>query len=256
MTGAARGQGRAHAVALAGLGAAVVALDVPAPMDTVGYPLGNRDDLARTCALITGAGGACLPVEADVRDAVAVDAAVREAVNAFGGIDVLVANAGIVSQANVWETSDAAWDELVATNLTGVFHCLRAAVPPMREKGFGRIVVTSSMGGLMGIPGTGAYNATKWGVIGLAKSLALEVAKEGITVNVVCPCTVATPMALPHGRIPDEETMQRARRMYPIPQPWLEVEDVTRAVVHLVTDPGVLTGVVMEIGLGSSARMH
>jgi NAD(P)-dependent dehydrogenase (short-subunit alcohol dehydrogenase family) len=256
VTGAARGQGRAHAIALAGLGAAIVALDVPAPMDTIGYPLATSEDLARTCALITEAGGVCVPVEADVRDAAALDAAVREAVTAFGGLHVMVANAGIVSQAKVWETSDAAWSELVATNLTGVFHCLRAAVPPMREAGFGRIVVTSSMGGLMGIPGTGAYNATKWGVIGLAKSLALEVAKEGITVNVVCPCTVATPMALPDGRIPDEETMERARRMYPIPRPWLDAEDVTRAVVYLVTDPGVLTGVVMEIGLGSSARMR
>ncbi len=256
VTGAARGQGRAHAIALAGLGAAVVALDVPNAMDSIGYPLATPDDLAETCSLVADAGGVCVPVEADVRDAAAVDAAVHAVVADFGSLDVLIANAGIVLQAKIWETSDTAWAELVGTNLTGVFHCMRAAVPPMRKSGFGRIVVTSSMGGRMGLPDIGAYNATKWGVIGMAKSLALEVAKEGITVNVVCPCTVATPMALPHGKIPDEETLQRAAKVNPIPEPWLEVEDVTRAVTHLVTDPGVLTGTVMEIGLGSSARQH
>lgn len=257
VTGAARGQGRSHAIALARLGAAVVALDVPAAMSSVRYPLASRDDLAETCELVTQAGGVCVTVDADVRDAAAVNAAVHTAVADLGSLDVLVANAGIVSpQAKLWETTDAMWTELVGTNLTGVFHCLRAAVEPMRRSGFGRIVVTSSMGGRMGLPDIGAYNATKWGVIGMAKSLALEVAKEGITVNVVCPCTVATPMAMPADRVPSEEIVQRAIRVNPIPEPWLEVEDVTRAVVHLVTDPGVLTGVVMEIGLGSSARLH
>lgn len=257
VTGAARGQGRSHAVALAGLGATVVALDVPDPMDSITYPLGGPDDLAQTCALIADAGGVCVPVQADVRDAVAVDTAVHTTVTELGGLDVLIANAGIVAPpTKLWETTDAMWRELVDTNLTGVFHSLRAAVKPMRRAGFGRIVVTSSMGGRMGIPDIGAYNATKWGVIGLAKSLALEVAKEGITVNVVCPCTVATPMALPQDKVPDEAIVQRAMRINPIPEPWLEAQDVTRAVVHLVTDPGVLTGVVMEIGLGSSARLH
>ncbi len=257
VTGAGRGQGRSHAVAMAKLGAAVVALDVPAPMASISYPLAGRDDLAETCALVAEAGGVCVPVEADVRDPVAIDAAVHAAVTDLGSLDVLVANAGVVSpQTKLWETTDTMWAELVGTNLTGVFHCLRAAVKPMRTTGFGRIVVTSSMGGRMGIPDIGAYNATKWGVIGMAKSLALEVAKEGITVNVVCPCTVATPMAIPPGRVPDEAIVQRAKRINPIPEPWLGAEDVTRAVMHLVTDPGVLTGVVMEIGLGGSARLN
>lgn len=257
VTGAARGQGRSHAVALAGLGATVVALDVPGPMNSIRYPLAGRDDLAQTCALVAEAGGGCVPVEADVRDATAVDAAVHTAVTELGRLDVLIANAGIVGPpTKLWETTDTMWSELVDTNLTGVFHCLRAAVKPMRQARFGRIVVTSSMGGRMGLPDIGAYNATKWGVIGMAKSLALEVAKEGITVNVVCPCTVATPMAIPADRVPDEAIVARAMKINPIPEPWLEAEDVTRAVVHLVTDPGVLTGVVMEIGLGSSARLH
>ena len=257
VTGAARGQGRSHALALAGLGATVVAVDVPAAMTSIRYPLASHDDLRRTHALIAESGGVCIPVEADVRDADAINVAVQQAVADLGSLDVLVANAGIVSPpTKLWETTDTLWAELLDTNLTGVFHCLRAAVQPMRLNGFGRIVVTSSMGGRMGLPDISAYNATKWGVIGLAKSLALEVAKDGITVNVVCPCTVATPMAIPTGTIPDDSMVQRAMRVNPIPEPWLEVEDVTRAVIHLVTDPGVLTGVVMEIGLGSSARQH
>jgi len=152
---------------------------------------------------------------------------------------------------------DEIWQQLVDTNLTGVFHTLRAAIPVMRRQRFGRIVVTSSMGGRMGIPELAAYNATKWGVIGLAKSAALEVAKEGITINVICPTTVQTPMVQPEGGddIPDD-LVRRMMRANPIPQPWLQPEDVSRGVLYLVTDPGVVTGSVLEIGLGGSARIH
>jgi NAD(P)-dependent dehydrogenase (short-subunit alcohol dehydrogenase family) len=117
--------------------------------------------------------------------------------------------------------------------------------------------VTSSMGGRMGIPELAAYNATKWGVIGLAKSAALEVAKDGITINVICPTTVQTPMVQPTGSddIPDD-LVRRMMRANPIPQPWLQPEDVSRGVLYLVNDPGVITGSVLEIGLGGSARMH
>jgi NAD(P)-dependent dehydrogenase (short-subunit alcohol dehydrogenase family) len=169
----------------------------------------------------------------------------------------VVANAGIVSTGPLDEVTDEVWQQLVDTNLTGAFHTLRAVVPVMRRQGYGRIVVTSSMGGRMGIPDLAAYNATKWGVIGMAKSVALEVAKEGITVNVICPTTVHTPMVQPVGSddVPDE-LVQRMMRANPIPRPWLEPEDVSRGLLYLVTDPGVVTGSVLEIGLGGSARIH
>jgi NAD(P)-dependent dehydrogenase (short-subunit alcohol dehydrogenase family) len=113
------------------------------------------------------------------------------------------------------------------------------------------------MGGRMGIPGLAAYNATKWGVIGLAKSVALEVARDGVTVNVVCPTTVQTPMVQPDPDVEVPDGLVRdMMRHNPIPQPWIQAEDVARAVMYLVTDPGIVTGAVMEIGLGSSARMH
>jgi SDR family mycofactocin-dependent oxidoreductase len=256
ITGGARGQGRAHALALAAEGANVVIADAPRPMNLT-YPLGTEDDLRATAKEVEELGGLCLPIVLDVRDAAAVNAAIDETVSSLGSLDILVANAGVVSTGPLEEVTDETWHQLVDTNLTGVFHTLRAAIPVMRRQRFGRIVVTSSMGGRMGIPELGPYNATKWAVIGLAKSVALEVAKEGITVNVICPTTVHTPMVQPVGSDdgPDE-LIQRMMRANPIPQPWIEPEDVTRGLLYLVTDPGVLTGSVLEVALGGSARLH
>jgi SDR family mycofactocin-dependent oxidoreductase len=265
VTGGARGQGRAHAVALASLGARVVVCDVPAPMTTVRYPLGTAEDLAETVSLIEQAGGAGIGVQADVRDAADMARVVDAAITGSGRIDILVANAGIVSTSRLWELSDEAWAEMIGTNLTGVFHAMRAVVPHMRERGHGRIVVISSLGGRTGLPGISHYSAAKWGVIGLAKSLALEVAAEGITVNVVAPTTVRTPMVVNEQTVErdangeplsDEILGKRFAAHHPIPRPWVYPEDVAREVVHLVTEPGNITGAVIEIGLGQSARMH
>jgi SDR family mycofactocin-dependent oxidoreductase len=257
ITGGARGQGRAHALALAAEGANVAIADAPRPMAGLTYPLGTEDDLRETAKQVEALGSVCLPIVMDVRDPAAVGAAVEETINRLGSLDIVLANAGIVSTGPLEEVTDEIWQQLVDTNLTGVFHTLRAAVPVMRRQRFGRIVVTSSMGGRMGIPELAAYNATKWGVIGLAKSLALEVAKEGITVNVICPTTVQTPMVQPVGGddVPDD-LVRRMMKANPIPQPWLAPEDVSRGLLYLVTDPGVVTGSVLEIGLGGSARIH
>ena len=266
VTGGARGQGRAFAVALAGLGARVVVCDVPVPMTSVRYPLGTAEDLIETVSLISQAGSTGIAVQADVRDAGAVATVADAAIAEFGRIDILVANAGIVSTSRLWELSDEAWAEMIGTNLTGVFHALRAVVPHMRERGYGRIVVISSQGGRTGLPSISHYSAAKWGVIGLAKSLALEVAAEGITVNVVAPTTVRTPMVVdertlgepgPDGvPLTDEVIGKRFAAHHPVPRPWIYPEDVAREVVHLVTDPGNITGAVIEIGLGLSARTH
>ena len=154
---------------------------------------------------------------------------------------------------------------MIDTNLTGVFHAMRAVVPHMRARRYGRIVAISSLGGLTGLPSISHYSAAKWGVIGLAKSLALEVAAEGITVNVVAPTTVRTPMVVNEATIErdangepasDEVLGRRFAAHHPIPRPWIYPEDVAREVVHLVTEPGNITGAVIEIGLGQSARMH
>jgi SDR family mycofactocin-dependent oxidoreductase len=257
ITGGARGQGRAHALALAAEGADIAAADAPGPMVDLTYPLGTEDDLRDTAKRVEELGRRCLPITVDVRDSAQVGAAVEHTLKEMGSLDIVVANAGVVSTGPLEEVSDQVWRQLVDTNLTGVFHTLRAAIPVMRRQRFGRIVVTSSMGGRMGIPRLAAYNATKWGIIGLAKSVALEVAKEGITVNVICPTTTQTPMVQPAGGddVPDE-LVRRMMKANPIPQPWLQPEDVSRGVLYLVTDPGVITGSVLEIGLGGSARIH
>jgi len=257
ITGGARGQGRAHAVALAAEGADIAAADAPGPMAGLTYPLGTEEDLRETARLVENLGRRCLPLAVDVRDSAQVAAAVDQTLHELGSLDIAVANAGIVSTGPLDEVSDQVWQQLVDTNLTGVFHTLRAVISVMRRQRFGRIVVTSSMGGRMEIPDLAAYNATKWGIIGLAKSVALEVAKEGITVNVICPTTTQTPMVQPAGGddVPDD-LVRRMMRANPIPQPWLQPEDVSRGVVYLVTDPGVITGSVLEVGLGGSARIH
>ncbi|EUA14563.1 (-)-trans-carveol dehydrogenase [Mycobacterium kansasii 732] len=257
ITGGARGQGRAHALALAAEGADIVIGDVPAPMANLSYPLGTEEELHDTAKRVEELGRRCLPITLDVRDPDQVSAAVQQTLDDLGSLDIAVANAGVVSTGPLDEVSDQVWQQLVDTNLKGTFHTLRAAIPVMRRQRYGRIVVTSSMGGRMGIPELAAYNATKWGVIGLAKSVALEVAKEGITVNVVCPTTTQTPMVQPTGSddVPDD-LVRRMMKANPIPLPWLQPEDVSRGVVYLVTDPGVITGSVLEIGLGGSARIH
>jgi NAD(P)-dependent dehydrogenase (short-subunit alcohol dehydrogenase family) len=244
-------------LALAAEGADIVVADAPGPMMGLTYPLGTEDDLRDTAKLVDDLGQRCLPITLDVRHSAQVDAAVEQAVREMGSLDIVLANAGIVSTGPLEEVTDQVWQQLLDTNLTGVFHTLRAAIPVMRRQRFGRIVVTSSMGGRMGIPELAAYNATKWGIIGLAKSVALEVAKEGITVNVVCPTTTQSPMVQPTGSadVPDD-LVRRMMKANPIPLPWLQPEDVSRGVLYLVTDPGVITGSVLEIGLGGSARIH
>jgi NAD(P)-dependent dehydrogenase (short-subunit alcohol dehydrogenase family) len=226
-------------------------------MKDLTYPLGTESDLHDTAELVEKLGRRCAPIAVDVRDSAQVNAAVEQTLRDFGSLDIVLANAGIVSTGVLEDVSDNVWQQLVDTNLTGAFNTLRAAIPVMRRQRFGRIVVTSSMGGRMGIPELAAYNATKWGVIGLAKSAALEVAKDGITINVICPTTTQTPMVQPEGGddIPDD-LVRRMMRANPIPQPWLQPEDVSRGIVYLVTDPGVITGSVLEIGLGGSARIH
>ncbi|HEY1698169.1 MAG TPA: mycofactocin-coupled SDR family oxidoreductase [Trebonia sp.] len=265
ITGGARGQGRAFAVALANLGARIVICDVPAPMSSVQYPLGTAEDLAETASLVEQAGGRCVAVQADVRNPADIARVADTAIAEFGRIDILVAGAGIVSTSKLWELTDEAWQEMIGTNLTGVFHALRAVVPHMRISGYGRIVVISSQGGRTGLPSISHYSAAKWGVIGLAKSLALEVAAEGITVNVVAPTTVRTPMVVNERTapkdadgnvLPDEILGKRFAAHHPIPRPWVYPEDVAREVVHLVTEPGNITGAVIEIGLGQSAQSH
>lgn len=263
VTGGARGQGRAHARALAAAGAFVVVSDIADQIDTATYPLATPAELADTVAQINADGGAASAAQVDVRDAEAINDLVAQIVSEHGRLDVLVANAGICAFTAVEDMTDAQWSDVIDTNLTGTFNCVRAAIPAMRQGGFGRIVGVSSGAGRGGMTNLGHYAASKWGIIGFIKTVALEVGVDGVTANVVCPTSVATPMVMNPTTLKrfrpdlDDPTPDDAAPIFaglgPLGVPWLEPEDVTRAVMYLVDDPGLTTGTVIEVNLGTTA---
>ena len=263
VTGAARGQGRAHALAMAAEGANVVVCDLAGQVMTVPYPLGTAVELEETTRMIRELGARCVSDVVDIRDSVQVDSMVDLAISEFGRVDILVANAGICTFKAAHMITDQEWSEMVDTNLTGTFNCIRAALAPMKSQHYGRIVVVSSMSGRQGNPNLSHYSATKFGVIGLAKSVALEVAEIGITVNVMCPTSVNTPMLhndanyklfCPEIESPTlEDVKPRFAGLNPMRIPWIEPEVFTRAIMFLVTDPGFMTGSVLEVSAGISA---
>lgn len=194
VTGGARGQGRGHAVALAREGAAVVVCDVPPSMDAVPYATSAQIDLDETVRIVTASGGRCIALPADVRDPSALTHVVETACNEFGPVDILCANAGVLAFGPVLEAGRPVWDINLAVNLTGVYNSICSVLPTMLERGSGRIIATSSAGGKIGYPNLSGYCAAKWGVIGLVKSLCLELAPHGITVNAIVPGMVDTDM--------------------------------------------------------------
>ena len=194
ITGAARGQGRSHALEFARLGADIAICDLGHDLGSVGYPLSTPGDLAETARQVGKQGRRCFSTVADVRDLGAMIAFVDEARDVLGSVDILVANAGVSALGSICTMDATEWSETVDTNLTGVFNAMRAAAPYMRRQRWGRIVAISSMMGRSSNPGIPAYVASKWGVIGLCKSVAFELAAFGVTVNAVAPGNVSTPM--------------------------------------------------------------
>jgi SDR family mycofactocin-dependent oxidoreductase len=266
VTGAGRGQGRAHAVGLARDGADIVICDVDGDIRHVPYPLSRPVDLKETAALVEATGRSCLAAVCDVRDAAAVEALVQQAIDRFGQLDITVANAGIVSFGRVQELTDDQWGDLISVNLTGVFHTLRAVLPHMISRQYGRLVATASMAARGGTANAAHYVAAKWGVIGLVKSLAREVAGDGITVNAICPANVDTMM------IHNKPTYQLYRpdladptqadvfdsfvHSHQIPVPWVPPEAVADAVRYIVAPSSkYITGSTLDVACGNTALM-
>lgn len=196
VTGAARGQGRSHCVRLARAGADVVAIDACAPVSEAnGYPPATPEDLAETVRLVESEGRKILAKEVDVRDAEGQVRTVTEAVEQFGRLDIVVANAGVLNWGRVWEVTPQQWQDTLDVNLTGVWNTIRAVVPPMIAAGNGGSIITiSSAAGIKAVPGCGHYCASKFGVVGLTNSLAIELGEFGIRVNSVHPYGTDTPM--------------------------------------------------------------
>ncbi|MBA3905110.1 MAG: mycofactocin-coupled SDR family oxidoreductase [Pseudonocardiales bacterium] len=264
ITGGARGQGRSHALKFAGEGAAVAFCDIAAQIDTVPYPMSRQADIDETVKLVEELDRRCVGAVADVRDLGQVQAFVDQAKTELGRVDFLLANAGIFSFSTVAEMDDTTWQQMIDTNLTGVFHAIRAVFPTMIEQGFGRIVATSSMAGKMGFPNVGHYVAAKWGVIGLVKSVAREVAANGITVNAVCPTNVDTDMIqnttayqlfLPDSENPTrEEAAVAFQTLNAIPIPWVEPIDISNTMAFLCSDDArYITGETIAVAAGMNA---
>ncbi|WP_029116925.1 mycofactocin-coupled SDR family oxidoreductase [Mycobacterium sp. URHB0044] len=196
VTGAARGQGRSHCVRLARAGADVVAIDACGPVaEHNGYEPATPEDLAETVNLVEGEGRKILARTVDVRDAAGQQRVIADAIEQFGRLDIVVANAGVLNWGRLWEISAEQWQETLDTNLTGLWHTIKAAVPSMIEAGNGGSIITiSSAAGIKAVPGCGHYCASKFGVVGLTNSLAVELGEFGIRVNSVHPYGTDTPM--------------------------------------------------------------
>ena len=267
ITGAARGQGRAHALRLAGEGADIIATDLAGPVDTVTYAPATPEDLARTVEEVEALDRRIFSFTADVRDYEAVKSGLDEGVAELGRLDVLVANAGIINAvAPSWELDSANWQTMIDINLTGTWHACKAAVPHIIEQGpGGSIILISSTAGLRGIPGIAHYNAAKHGVLGLARTLANELAPQRIRVNSVHPTNVRTEMIdnESSARIyrPDlenptfEDALPSLANINMWDVPYLEVEDVANAVLWLASDESrYVTGIALPVDLGMSMK--
>jgi (+)-trans-carveol dehydrogenase len=268
ITGIARGQGRSHAIRLAEEGADIIGLDLAAPVETMGYATGTPEELAETVALVEKLDRRIVARVTDVRDREAIGAVLADGVAEFGRLDVVVASAGVSPPAMpVWKIPTAQWNDVIGINLTGVFNTLAESVPYiLKGRRGGSIVVISSGAALNNVPNLGDYVATKAGVIGLAKSLANEVAHRQIRVNVIAPGTVETPMVTantPQFRLfrPDLENPTLAdcvegfRKMMPMGEPWVQAAQISDAVVFLASDEArYITGTVLPVDQGSANR--
>ncbi|KMO78733.1 3-ketoacyl-ACP reductase [Mycolicibacterium chubuense] len=268
ITGAARGQGRSHAVRLAEEGADIIAVDVCGPVsDNSQIEPATPDDLAQTADLVKGRNRRIVTAEVDVRDYQALAEAVDNGVEQLGRLDIVVANAGIGNGGQTLDkTSEADWTDMIDVNLAGVWKSVKAAVPHLISGGTGgSIVLTSSVGGLKAYPHTGHYIAAKHGVIGLMRTFAVELGQHFIRVNAVCPTNVNTPMFMNDGTMklfrPDlenpgpDDLKVAAQFMHVLPVGWVEPVDISNAVLFLASDEArYITGLPVTVDAGSMLK--
>ena len=259
VTGAARGQGRAHAVRLAREGADIVISDVCAPVAGNVVEAASTAQLDETAELVAKEGAQVLSRVVDVRDAAALELLALDAVDEFGRLDIVVANAAIMGYGRAWEIPLDDWDAVIAVNLTGVFKTLRATVPPMIECGNGgSIILISSAAGLKGLPLIAHYAAAKHGVVGICRTFANELGEHRIRVNSVHPGAVETPMgALPglHELLKPSAATLGPIFMNTLPYDRIEPEAIADAVAWLASDEAkYVTGAQIPVDLGNTNR--
>ncbi|MEV6276746.1 mycofactocin-coupled SDR family oxidoreductase [Nocardia sp. NPDC051832] len=261
ITGAARGQGRSHAVRLARAGADIVAVDVCAQIaEFSGYPMAEPEDLAETARLVESEGRKVLTQQLDVRDLAAQERVIADTIATFGRLDIVVANAGVCSWGRLWEISPEQFRESVDINLTGVWNTIKAVVPAMIEAGNGGSIMTiSSTAGVKAPPGCGHYAASKFGVVGLTKALAVELGEYGIRANVLLPYGTNTPLGTDTSMYKLFE--EHPAFVYSFPPNLLktdglvEPDEISDVVVWLAGDQArVVTGAQVPVDKGFLAR--
>lgn len=268
ITGAARGQGRSHAVHMAREGADIIAIDICKPIRRDAKIDGaTPEDLAETADLVKGLNRRIVTAEVDVRDYDELKAAVDSGVEQLGRLDVIVANAGIGNGGETLDqTAEFDWQEMIDINLSGVWKSVKAGVPHLIAGGNGgSIILTSSVGGLKPYAHTGPYIAAKHGVVGLMRTFAVELGQHFIRVNSVHPTNVNTPMFMHEGTMkmfrPDlenpgpEDLKVAAQFMHVLPIGWVEPEDISNAVLFLASDESrYVTGLPLTVDAGSMLK--
>lgn len=259
ITGAARGQGRAEAVRLASEGADIIAIDVCRKMSSTSYDGSTPADLAETADLVRKQNQRIITAEVDVRDFDGLRKVLVDGVAELGRLDVVIANAGICSGGMSWEITTEQWQETLDVNLTGTFYTAKAAIPILIEQGQGgAIVMTSSVGGLRGMPFLGAYVASKHGIVGLCRTMANELGQYGIRVNSIHPHGVQTGMAgltEMFDLVRNHATTLAPIFMQSLPDPISQPEDIANAVAWLASDEARhVTGIQLPVDLGILTR--
>jgi SDR family mycofactocin-dependent oxidoreductase len=267
VTGAARGQGRSHAVRLAREGADIIAVDICRKFEASPADGATPEDLDETAGLVKDAGGRIVTAEVDVRDFDALRAAVDSGVEQLGRLDVIVANAGIGTTAGkLHKTDEALWQEMIDVNLSGVWKTVKAGVPHILDGGRGgSIVLTSSVAGFKAYPHVGHYVAAKHGVIGLMRSFAVELGQRMIRVNAVLPTHVSSPLLMneatyrafrPELDNPGPDDLAPVcQSFHYLPIPWVTPEDIANAVLFLASDEArYITGVALPVDAGSCLK--
>jgi (+)-trans-carveol dehydrogenase len=262
ITGAARGQGRSHAIRLAEEGADIIAVDLASTMPDVTYRSSTMADLEETVRAVEALDRRIFFAQADVRDYDGLKAALDQGVAELGGLDIVSANAGILSSPyRSADLPETVWQSTIDTNLTGVWHTVKAAIPHLIARRGGSVVLTSSAAGLKGYENISHYVAAKHGVVGLMRSLALELGPSGIRVNTIHPTQVNTEMIM-HEEVyklyrPDLENPTRedfapsSQAVHALPQPWVEPVDISNALLFLASDEArFITGATLPVDLG------
>ena len=258
ITGAARGQGRSHAIRLAEEGADIIAVDICRDYPTVGYALATEADLAETVKAVEALDRRIVATQADVRDFAALKAAVDDGVAQLGRLDIVCANAGICTVQSWDEVTPAVWQDTLDTNLTGVWNTMVVGAPHLITAGGGSIICTSSTAGIKGLPFLAPYVAAKHGVVGIARTMANELARHHIRVNTVHPTGVDTPMGTGLGGL--EPLIQNDANLGPIFMNTLPVEivdarDISNAVLFLASDESrYVTGLEFTVDAGNTIR--